>query len=663
MEANMKKREIRTLGLDESSSGSLVYLSFVCIVSALGGLLFGFDTVVISGTVGLVTQQFQMNSGTVGLFVSSALIGCVIGAAIAGTVSDRFGRKKVLVLSSIFFLVSAYGCGIAASSSFLIWARWIGGVGVGMASMVCPLYISEISPSKVRGRMVTLFQFAITIGICLALFSNAWLREASFTQDKRDLTDLSSMSSKAANITPAQTQGIAEIYSNSKAVGVEHEALRNVFLDNLQASVNLNHKSLQKYILSEGEKDQRKIIISEFSNAIETLYNNYLEKVGSLEPEMKSLWFSSVELAVVSKVLLLEVSVKPVDKATEQARAILSALIANNKDALAKIGSKTKLNPGDYREIHEKGQQTISALTERNISMTKKRSNFNWMVVDEVWRSMFAFEVLPALAFFILCFVIPESPRWLIKAGQLKRAQGILTKIGGIKTASQQMDEINDAIAHEGGSIMQLFKPGLRKALFIALFLAVVSEFSGVTVILYYGPGILERAGFTLGDALGGFASIGIVNVVFTVIALWLIDKVGRRPLLFIGNIGCLIALATIGVLFTIGRTEGLIIVFMLCLFMACFAFSMGPIKWVVMSEIFPTRIRGRAIAIATLAVWFADALYNQLFPMVKLHIGVNGSFFIFAIVLIPQIFFVWFVMPETKNRTLEEIESSWTKK
>lgn len=647
---------------EKNTQGSKSFLLFACVVSALGGLLFGFDTVVISGTIGLVTQQFQMNPGAVGLFVSSALIGCVIGAAVSGTFSDRFGRKKVLILSGIFFLISAYGCGIAGSSSFLIWARWIGGVGVGMASMVCPLYISEISPPNVRGRMVTLFQFAITIGICLALFSNTWLREASFTPDKRALTDLSSMSSKVANITPAQTQGIAEIYSNSKAVGVEYEVLRNVFIDNLQAAVNLDKKSLEKYSLSAGEKDQRKIFISDFSNAIETLYNDYSGKNGNLTSEMKSLWFSDVELAVVSKVLLLEVSAEPVDKATEQAQVILNALIANNKDALAKIGSEAKFNLASYSEMHEKAQQTISALAERNVSMTAKRSSYDWMVVDAVWRGMFTAEVLPALAFLILCFVIPESPRWLIKAGQSERAHAILAKIGGTETASLQMREINDAIAHEGGGIMQLFKPGLRKALFIALFLAIVSEFSGVTVILYYGPGILERAGFALGDALGGFVSIGIVNVIFTVIALWLIDKVGRRPLLFIGNIGCLIALATIGVLFTIGKTDGLIIVLMLCLFMACFAFSMGPIKWVVMSEIFPTRIRGRAIAIATLAVWFADALYNQFFPMVKLHIGVNGSFFIFAIVLIPQIFFVWLVMPETKGRTLEEIEQSWLK-
>jgi MFS family permease len=222
------------------------------------------------------------------------------------------------------------------------------------------------------------------------------------------------------------------------------------------------------------------------------------------------------------------------------------------------------------------------------------------------------------------------------------------------------MKEIQDAITEETGSLAQLFAPGLRKALFVALFLAIVSELSGITVVLYYGPGILKKAGFSLGAALGGFVSIGLVNVLFTLIAIWLIDSVGRRPLLFAGNAGAFAALATIGVLFRTGRTEGPLLVGMMCLFVACFAFSMGPIKWVVMSEIFPTRIRGRAMAIATLAVWVTDGVYNQMFPIVRDSLGVPGSFFVFAAVLAPQFFFVWKIMPETKGRTLEEIERSW---
>jgi sugar porter (SP) family MFS transporter len=458
------------------TEGSIFYLTFLSIVAALGGLLFGFDTVVISGTLPPLKVQFALSAAMEGWLVSSALLGCALGAAAAGTLSDRFGRKLLLLASGWLFVLCSVGCAVAWNIDVLIGSRLIGGVGVGVASMVCPLYISEISPPRLRGRLVTLFQFAITIGICLALFSNAWLQGLS--------------------VRHAATQG--------------------------------------------------------------------------------------------------------------------------------------------------------SGL-------------FQWMVVEQVWRGMFGMELFPSLLFTALCFLIPETPRWLTKAERAGEAMQILVKVSGRAVAEREMAEIQETLAEESGSLAQLFAPGLRKALFVALFLAIVSELSGITVILYYGPGILEKGGFSLGAAVGGFVSIGLVNVLFTVIAIWLMDTVGRRPLLFSGTVGAFVSLATIGFLFRTGRTEGPLVVGMLCLFVACFAFSMGPIKWVVMSEIFPTSIRGRAMAIATLAVWCTDGIYNQLFPIVRDSLGVPGSFFIFAAVLAPQLFFVWKVMPETKGRTLEEIERSWT--
>lgn len=462
-------------GPHAGSQGSVLYLTFVSIVSALGGLLFGFDTVVISGTLTPLKSQFTLSPAMEGWLVSSALLGCAIGAAIAGTLSDRFGRKLILLASGWLFVLCSVGCAFAWNIEVLIWARWIGGVGVGLASMVSPLYISEVSSPRLRGRMVTLFQFAITIGICLALLSNAWLHHLS------------------------------SLHTGTRGAGVYH-----------------------------------------------------------------------------------------------------------------------------------------------------------WMVVEQVWRGMFGMELIPSALFALLCFVIPETPRWLTKVGRTREALTILTRVGGPQVAEQELAEIQEAVREESGSITQLLAPGLRKALFVALFLAVVSELSGITVVFYYGPGILEKAGFSMGAALGGFVSIGLVNVLFTLIALWLMDSAGRRPLLFIGTAGAFLALAMIGILFQTGHTESMLLVGMMCLFVACFAFSMGPIKWVVMSEIFPTRIRGRAMAIATLAVWITDGIYNQLFPMVRESLGVPGSFFIFAGVLVPQFFFVWKVMPETKGRTLEEIERSW---
>jgi MFS transporter, SP family, arabinose:H+ symporter len=460
-----------------AGKGSFGYLTFVCVVAAMGGLLFGFDTVVIGGTVSIVKKQFMLDQWLEGLFVSSALIGCMIGSLLAGPVSDAVGRKKVLILSSVLFLATGLGCAFAWDKWSLLSFRFVGGMGIGVASMVCPLYISEISPANVRGRMVTLFQFAITIGICVCLFSNAameWLSRGG---------------------TPGAGEGL-----------------------------------------------------------------------------------------------------------------------------------------------------------------------YQWMVVDQVWRSMFLVAVLPAVFFAALTLFIPESPRWLAKIGREDKARDVLTSVGGAAAAEASLAEIRQAIAEETGRLSDLFRSGVRKALFVAVFLAMVSELSGVTVVLYYGPDILNSAGVRLSDALGGFVIIGVVNMAFTVIALWLMDRAGRRPLLFWGTLGCCGVLATIGALFAFNHTSGTILVTLICLFMAFFAFSIGPIKWVMMSEIFPTKIRGRAIAIATMAVWLGDTITNYFFPWARENWGPAVCFFLFAAVLVPQMFFVWTVMPETKGRTLEEIERSWMK-
>lgn len=464
--------------------GSIAYLVYASVVSALGGFLFGYDTVVVNGTVIQVVKQFSLTATMQGTFVGSALFGCMLGAAMAGFVSDRYGRKVTLAAAAMLMLVSALGCGIAWDAWSLVFFRWIGGVGVGIASMVCPLYISEISPEHLRGRLVTLFQFAITVGIFVAFLMNAgW-------------------------------QKLSDADAGTTGQGWYH------------------------------------------------------------------LW-----------------------------------------------------------------------------------------VVQEVWRAMFATEALPAAAFFVLCLTIPETPRFLAAIGKAEQALSVLAKISGIVVAKRQMDEINSVITEEKGTLSELFGTGFRKALFIGLFLAIISEMSGVTVVLYYGAEILKSANVPLGEALGGFSWIGLVNMVFTVIALWLMDKAGRRTLLFWGTLGCSAALATIGFLFYTQRSGGIGIVAMICLFMACFAFSIGPIKWVVMSEIFPTKIRGRAVAIATFAVWMTDWIYNQLYPIITKellfrytaeHIATAIVFFFFAAVLIPQLWFVVKVMPETKNRTLEEIERSW---
>jgi sugar porter (SP) family MFS transporter len=461
---------------NESPSGSLLYLSFCCCTSALGGLLFGYDLFVISGAKDLIVQHFQLSTLMEGWFVSSAMVGAMFGCLLAGTTSDRFGRKKVLVVASVFLLACSVGCGLAWSTASLIFFRWIGGVGVGIASMVCPLYISEISPARLRGRMVTLFQLAICVGIVSAIVVNTGL-----------LT-----------------------------------------------------------------------------------------------------WHNQLK-----------------DGAT-------SGLVGS-------------------------------------------------MVGRDVWRSMLGMEALPALLFFFTCLVIAESPRWLAEKGRTAEALEVLERINGNTVAAAELEDITATVAEESGSLMEVLKPGIRLALFMALFLAVVSEFSGITTIWNFGPEIIRGQGIQLANEMTGMVVIASSLSVFTLVAVWLMDRAGRRRLLFWGNLGCFISLIALGGLLGRADSSSGMKVAAAATFVACFAFSMGPIKWVFMSEVFPTRIRGRAVAICSLAVWTADAVLNQLFPLMRDHWGKSTIFYAFAAILIPQFYFVWKIMPETKGKSLEEIEKSWS--
>jgi SP family arabinose:H+ symporter-like MFS transporter len=457
------------------SRGSLIYLAFCGFASSLGGLLFGYDLFVISGTKDLIVQQFGLSSLMEGWFVSSAMVGAILGCLLAGTSSDRFGRKKVLLAASFFLLVCSVGCALSWSAASLILFRWIGGFGVGISSMVCPLYISEISPSRLRGRMVTLFQLAICVGIVAAIVSNTVLLSW-------------------------------------------HERIR------------------------EGQ--------------IYTLVGN--------------------------------------------------------------------------------------------------------MAAREVWRSMLGMESLPALFFLLMCAIIPESPRWLAKKGRNFEAFNVLERVNGTQIAVLELTDIDAAISGQNASLMELFRPGLRRALLMALFLAVVSEFSGITTIWNFGPEIIRGQGIQLTSEMGGMVVIASSLSIFTLLAVWLMDYIGRRRLLFWGNFGCFISLIFLGVLLGLPVSSSTMKVVAAATFVACFAFSMGPIKWVFMSEVFPTRIAGRAVAISSLAVWTADALLNQLFPIMRDNWGKSMTFYIFAAILIPQFYFVWKIMPETKGRSLEEIERSW---
>jgi len=462
--------------IKESSKTNTKYFLFITLTAAFGGFLFGYDTAVISGTIGFVKSKFEFDSVMEGWFVSSALVGCIIGVAMAGELSDRFGRKTSLIISGFLFSLSAIGCALCGSHTELIIYRLIGGIGVGVASMLSPLYISEISPPKIRGRMVALYQFSITIGILLAYFVNAYL----------------------------------------------------------------------------------------------------LKQSDILTFEPGSVW--------------------------------------------------------------EK------------------------IMVAEVWRSMFGSEAIPALLFFTAMFFVPESPRWFASKNKNDRALDVLSTINGKEAAEIELDSIKEAIKkEESGSWAVLFHKGIRVALLAGMALAILSQLTGINAIIYYGPRIMEDAGLKLSDALGGQVVIGFVNVAATVYAIWKIDQFGRKKLMLGGVTGMFISLLAVGILFLLEQTSGILIMVFILTFITSFAIGYGPVIWVLLSEIYPTKVRGRAMSVATLTLWVGTAIIGQVVPWMLDTLTPAGTFFVFAICCIP-VPFILKRMPETKGMALEDIEEIWRK-
>lgn len=460
------------------TGGSVLFVTVIAIVASIGGFLFGFDTAVISGALSPLISYFNLEQDPVlqGWLVSSIILGSVFGAGFSGYLADRYGRKNILFFTAVLFLISAVGSSFVSSFTLFIAARFIGGIAVGIAAMVAPLYISEVSPPSIRGRMISAYQFAVTIGVLAAYFSNDYLRK---------LAHQTSLSDMAA-------------------------------------------------------------------------------------------W-----------------------------------------------------------------QQ--------------------WMLGD-LWRAMLASEIIPSLAFIILLFIVPESPRYLMMRSKEKEAKDILVKVSGELIAERETLEIKQALSQEEGTVGQLFTRGLRKATFLALFLSVVSQFSGIDIVLHYGPVILERAGFSFGNSLYGQIIFGIVLVVFTVLAMWKVDQLGRKKLLLIGNAGIFLSLLAMGWFFySPGLSQNALII-SISFFIASFAFSLGPIPWIIMAEIFPTKIRGRAMAIATLALFGANWLVAQLFPLLSAVLGEHGTFWLLAVLTIPTFFVVGKILPETKGKSLEELETMWNK-
>ena len=464
------------------STINLGYLVFLSVVAALGGFLFGYDTAVISGTIAQVTEQFRLDALQQGWYVGCALVGSIIGVLFAGILSDKFGRKFTMILSAILFSTSAIGCAVSVDFNQLVVYRIIGGVGIGVVSIISPLYISELAVAQYRGRLVSLYQLAVTIGFLGAYLVNYQLLG----------------------------------YSTSN-------------------------------------------------------------------PDIVTGWWSLI-------------------------------------------------------------------------------------FVTEVWRGMLGMEILPALLFFIIIFFIPESPRWLILKGREEKATNILERIyTSSKDALFQLAETKSVLSSESKSEWKLLlQPGIRKAVIIGVCIAMLGQFMGVNAVLYYGPSIFENAGLSGGDSLFYQVLVGLVNTLTTILALVIIDKVGRKKLVYYGVSGMVISLILIATYFIYGESWGISSIFLLVFFLFyvfCCAVSICAVVFVLLSEMYPTRVRGFAMSIAGFALWIGTYLIGQLTPWMLQNLTPAGTFILFAIMCVPYMLIVWKLVPETTGKSLEEIERHWMKK
>jgi SP family arabinose:H+ symporter-like MFS transporter len=441
------------------------YLVIATLVSVLGGFLFGYDNLVISGAIGYVARFYALDAAGVGWVASCAVIGCWVGSMTAGWIVDRLGAKAGLWLCAVCFAASSVGVG--AFTGTLAWYslwRILGGLGIGAASIVAPMYIAEIAPTPIRGRLVTLYQLGIVLGILSAV------------------------------------------------------------------SVNM-----------------------------------LIQRMGD------DAWNTAVG-----------------------------------------------------------------------------------------WRWMFLAGVVPAAFFAAMIVPAVESPRWLMKMNRRKEAQGILCRLNGPEIAATEAAQIQQSLLQEGGRMTELFTTGFRRALLIGIALAGLSQASGIFCLLSFLPEVLKAAGVETADAFLQTVLVGVVLAIFTLAAMCLVDVAGRKKLILFGTFLQFVSFAAVGWLYYT-QGSGLAILGFVMVFAAAHAIGNGAVCWVIISEIFPTKVRGRAMSIATMALWIVAYVGNLIFPLMQKHLGSSGTFWCFSAAALVNLLFVLFLVPETKGRSLEQIEDMWT--
>jgi MFS transporter, SP family, arabinose:H+ symporter len=459
--------------MQKQISYNMPYLWVTCLVAALGGLLFGYDWVVIGGAKPFFIQFFHLEADPVlvGWAMSSALVGCLIGSVVSGMLSDTFGRKRLLLLSAVLFIISAVGTGIADRFTVFVLYRLLGGIGIGLASNLSPMYIAELAPADIRGKLVSVNQLAIVIGVVAAQVVNWFI----------------------ARHMP------------------EHFT-------------------------------QQQILDS---------------------------WYGQTG-----------------------------------------------------------------------------------------WRWMFAAGTIPAGLFFLMMFLVPESPRWLVKNGRDNLAKLIFQKIGGEAYATAQVADIRSTMLNEQHKVnfRELLQPKLMKIISIGIVLAALQQWCGINVIFYYAQDVFAAAGYSVNGIMINIVYTGLIMFLFTFVAIFTVERWGRRFLMLVGSAGLVIMYAFIGASYYL-HFKGLLVMVLVLAAIACYSFSLAPIVWVLLAEIFPNRIRGAAMSISVFTLWSTCWALAQIFPLMNSTLGAAGSFWTFAVICLLGFIYIWRLLPETKGKTLEAIE------
>lgn len=455
-----------------------LYLFLIALISAMGGFLFGYDWVVIGGAKPFYEQFFQIANNPVmqGWAMSSALIGCLVGALSAGKLSDRLGRKPILVLAAGLFICTAIGTGAADSFTLFNVFRLIGGFAIGIASSLSPMYIAEIAPAHLRGRFVSINQLTIVLGILASQIANWQIAEPV-------------------------------------AIGATADMIRESW----------------------------------------------------------------------------------------------------------------------------NGQMG--------------------------WRWMFWAMTVPAALFFVFSFVLPESPRWLATSGRREAALKVFTRMGGADYAHRELATIEAAAVGQSqeGGFKQLFRPAMYKVLTIGIVMAVLQQWCGINVIFNYAQEIFMAAGYGVSDVLMNIVVTGITNVIFTILAMFVVDRWGRKALTLIGSFGLAIIYAFMGAAYYFNIT-GMVLLIIVVMAIACYAMTLATAMWVIISEIFPNRVRGVAMSVCTFSMWAACFVLTYSFPMLNSSLGAAGTFWLYGVICLAGGVFVVFYLPETKGKSLEELEKELIK-